>query len=586
MTTSIEVPKKNKRKKNEIWGSDIIASCIRDTGIPYITLNPGASFRGLHDSIVNYLGNVSPKIILCLHEEHAVSIAHGYAKVAERPIGTILHSNVGLMHGSMAIFNAFCDRVPILIFGATGPVDAKKRRPWIDWVHTSQDQASIIRNFIKWDNQPGSTEACIEAIYRSANIAQTSPKGPVYVCFDVSIQEEKVNKKIIKPKYNRFEQLWGQSPSEDDINNARKILLEAKNPCIFFGRVTRGKKDWLNRILLSEYLDATVFTDRKTSASFPTNHPLHLFQPLQFLSSNEIKAIQKSDVILSLDWVDLAGTLSQVWNKNIKPKIINVSLDNFIHNGWSMDHQGFAPSDLRIYSTPDSFISAFLKKIKKKKIYYNKNFSLDSKNKNIFKKGLTLNDIAFNLRKFTNPKKVSFLRLPGGWPFSEWPLTDPLSFFGYDGGGGIGSGPGMSVGSALALRDLYPDRMPISIIGDGDYLMGVNALWSAAHYRIPILIIVANNQSYFNDEMHQDRVAIERGRNRENKWIGQKIIDPEVNLSQIAISQGLKGIGPIKNSIDLKNGVMESIKLLKEGYSIVLDVIIEPRKPLVFNNKK
>ena len=181
---------------------------------------------------------------------------------------------------------------------------------------------------------------------------------------------------------------------------------------------------------------------------------------------------------------------------------------------------------------------------------------------------------------------MSFLRLPGGWPFSEWPLTDPLSFFGYDGGGGIGSGPGMSVGSALALRDLYPDRMPISIIGDGDYLMGVNALWSAAHYRIPILIIVANNQSYFNDEMHQDRVAIERGRNRENKWIGQKIIDPEVNLSQIAISQGLKGIGPIKNSIDLKNGVMESIKLLKEGYSIVLDVIIEPRKPLVFNNKK
>ena len=181
---------------------------------------------------------------------------------------------------------------------------------------------------------------------------------------------------------------------------------------------------------------------------------------------------------------------------------------------------------------------------------------------------------------------MSLLRLPGGWPFSEWPLTDPLSFFGYDGGGGIGSGPGMSVGSALALRDLYPDRMPISIIGDGDYLMGVNALWSAAHYRIPILIIVANNQSYFNDEMHQDRVAIERGRNRENKWIGQKIIDPEVNLSQIAISQGLKGIGPIKNSIDLENGVMESIKLLKEGYSIVLDVIIEPRKPLVFNNKK
>ena len=165
--------------------------------------------------------------------------------------------------------------------------------------------------------------------------------------------------------------------------------------------------------------------------------------------------------------------------------------------------------------------------------------------------------------KYSDSKKISFLRLPGGWPFASWPLTDPLSFFGYDGGGGIGSGPGMSVGSALALRDIFPERLPISIIGDGDYLMGVNALWSAAHYRIPLLIIVANNQSYFNDEMHQDRVAIERGRNRENKWIGQKIIDPEIDLAKIAISQGLKGIGPIKDISELESGIREGIKFLK-----------------------
>ena len=174
MKSSIEVPKKNKKKNNNLWGSDIIANSIRNIGVPYVTLNPGASFRGLHDSIVNYLGNASPKIILCLHEEHAVSIAHGYAKVAEKPLATILHSNVGLMHGSMAIFNAFCDRVPVIILGATGPIDAKKRRPWIDWIHTSQDQASLIRNFIKWDNQPGSIEASIASmIAAAANFAGT-----------------------------------------------------------------------------------------------------------------------------------------------------------------------------------------------------------------------------------------------------------------------------------------------------------------------------------------------------------------------------------------------------------------------------
>ena len=587
MASSIETPKKNKKKNNDLWGSDIIARSIRNTGIPYVTLNPGASFRGLHDSIVNYLGNLEPKIILCLHEEHAVSIAHGYSKVAEKPMGTILHSNVGLMHGSMAIFNAFCDRVPILIFGATGPLDAKKRRPWIDWIHTSQDQASIIRNFIKWDNQPGSIEASIEAIYRAANIAQTSPKGPVYVCFDSTIQEEKVHNKISIPDYSRYEQVGNQFPSLDDINKAKKILLNAKNPVIFFGRVSRSKKDWINRVLLSEKLGATVFTDRKTGSSFPTNHPLHPFSPTQFLSSKEIQTIKNSDTILSLDWVDLAGTLSQVWNKKTKTKIINVSLDNYVHNGWSMDHQGFPLTDLKINSTPDSFVSLLLNNLHHKPKYRKKNRKIDKeKINNASNENLTLNDLASCLRRFSDPKKVSFLRLPGGWPFLEWPLIDPLSFFGYDGGGGIGSGPGMSVGSALALRDLYPKRLPVSIIGDGDYLMGVNALWTAAHYKIPLLIIVANNQSYFNDEMHQDRVAIERGRNRENKWIGQKIIDPEVDLSKIAISQGLKGFGSIKTLSDLEEAISKSIKLLKVGNSIVVDVRIGPRNQLVFNKKK
>ena len=189
------------------------------------------------------------------------------------------------------------------------------------------------------------------------------------------------------------------------------------------------------------------------------------------------------------------------------------------------------------------------------------------------------------LYRFSINNKISFLRLPGGWPFSEWDLNHPLDFLGYDGGGGIGSGPGMSVGSALALRDFFPERLPVSIIGDGDYLMGVNALWTAAHYRIPLLIIVANNQSYFNDEMHQDRVAKLRGRARENKWIGQKIIDPEINLSQMAISQGLKGFGPIKKSKELELAISQSVEFVKSGHSVVVDVRVGPRDPLVFNKK-
>lgn len=169
------------------WGSDYLAALLRHLGLEYVALNPGASYRGLHDSLVNYLGDESPKMLTVLHEEHAVAIAHGYAKVTGRPMGAILHANVGLMHGSMAIFDAYCDRVPVMVFGATGPVDSARRRPWIDWLHTSKDQGALVRSFIKWDAEPYSLEGARDAVLRARQIATTQPQGPIYVCFDSAL---------------------------------------------------------------------------------------------------------------------------------------------------------------------------------------------------------------------------------------------------------------------------------------------------------------------------------------------------------------------------------------------------------------
>lgn len=160
------------------WGSDYLVEVIRDLDLRYIALNPGASFRGLHDSLVNFLGNRNPQMLLCLHEEHAVSMAHGYAKVTGRPMGAFVHSNVGLMHASAAIFNAWCDRVPLMVFGATGTVDAATRRPWIEWIHTAQDQGALVRDYTKWDAQPASVPAAAEALYRARLITMTPPCAP------------------------------------------------------------------------------------------------------------------------------------------------------------------------------------------------------------------------------------------------------------------------------------------------------------------------------------------------------------------------------------------------------------------------
>src|SRR5436305_2041160 len=174
---------------NRVWGSDAIAAMLRELDIPYVALNPGASYRGIHDSLVNYLGNTRPRMLLCLHEESAVALAHGWAKVTGRPMAAAVHSNVGLLHATMAVFNAWCERAPLLLLGATGPVDAPKRRPWIDWIHTAQDQGAILRNYVKWDAQPASPAATQEALARAAWLANTAPKAPVYVNFDAGMQE-------------------------------------------------------------------------------------------------------------------------------------------------------------------------------------------------------------------------------------------------------------------------------------------------------------------------------------------------------------------------------------------------------------
>ena len=212
-------------RREPAWGSDGIAAMLRALDIPYVALNPGASFRGLHDSLVNYLGNERPQMLLCLHEESAVAIAQGYAKASGRMMGVVLHSNVGLMHGTMAIFNAWCDRVPMLILGATGPWDAARRRPWIDWIHTASDQGALVRDYTKWDNQPGSVAAAYEALLRAAQIAGTAPRGPTYVTLDAALQETKHDALPPLPDAARYKAPPSILPGKSLIDEAARLQI-------------------------------------------------------------------------------------------------------------------------------------------------------------------------------------------------------------------------------------------------------------------------------------------------------------------------------------------------------------------------
>lgn len=552
-----------------LFGSDAIAEALRSLDIPYVALNPGASYRGLHDSLVNHLGNDAPQMLLCLHEEHAVAIAQGWAKVTGRPMLAAVHSNVGLFHASMAIFNAWCDRMPVIVLGATGPVDAAKRRPWIDWIHTSQDMGAMVRPYVKWDAQPASPGAAREALFRAAWLAGTAPMGPVYINLDADMQEAPLAVPLPPLDPSRFMPVVGAGAPDRLLAELLDRLRAASRPVILMGRVGRGVAAWAARVRLAEELGARVVTDLKVGAAFPTDHGLHAGAPGVFPDQTARAAIAAADVVLSLDWVDLAGTLAASYgDEEATASVVQVSLDHTLHNGWSADHQGLPPVDLFVAADPDAVaiaLAGMLGTSTAAPVPAQPPLPAPDPAGT-----LAVPHLAAALLAAVGNRPVSLLHLPLSWDGAAWPFRHPLDFLGGDGGGGIGGGPGISVGAALALRG--SGRLPVSVCGDGDFLMGVTALWTAAHYRIPLLLVVANNQSFFNDEVHQERMARMRERPVENKWIGMRMTDPEIDLAGLARAQGAEGFGPVREVAALPGVFAAAIAIVEAGGVAVVDV--------------
>jgi len=589
------------------WGSDIAAAMLRRFNIPYVSLNPGASYRGLHDSLVNHLGNERPGILVCLHEDHSVSIAQGYARATGEPMACVLHANVGLFHGMMGIFNAWCDRQPMLVLGATGPVDTEKRRPWIDWIHTMRDQGALVRAIVKWDDQPTSAEGLVESLARAHLITRTAPTAPVYVCLDAGLQEEKLEKDIAWPDLSRLKPPAPPRPAKSAVDEAALLLSSAKRPLMLCGRGTHtDDKAWQARIRLAERIGAVVMSDLKTGAQFPTDHPAHVVAPFNALSKTAREIVCEADVILSLDWVDLGGLIKQASNVGkVSAKIIAATLDHMLHTGAGMEYQALPPRDVFMQTTSDAAVEELnlaldelssnpppprgevaLRSAEREAGRVGGEHSTikapwreraPSKRKDLADGKITLDSVAAALRaEFNDPDKVTLCCLNRGFPSDIWPFKSGMTYLGKDGGGGLGSGPGISVGSALALHHKYPDRYAITMLGDGDFCMGATAIWSAVKHRIPLLVIVNNNRSYFNDELHQDHVARDRGRETKNRWIGLRMEDPVPSIAKLAEAQGAVGIGPITSQADAKAAIAKGVDVLKKGGVCVIDFHVEP----------
>ena len=347
------------------YGSDLIVDVMKSLGIEYAAINPGSSFRGLHDSLVNYDSGKNPKMITCCHEEIAVSLAHGYAKAAGKPMAAIIHNVVGLQHASMAIYNAWCDKTPVIVMGGTGPMDTSRRRPWIDWIHTAMLQGGLVRDFVKWDDQPMGLGAIPNSIIRAYRTAITEPKGPVYLAFDVDLQEAELKEDIPVPAIDRYRPPAPLQSEPDTIKEAARLLGEAQRPLIIADYMGRNPESLNHLVELADLLSVPVI-DRGARHNFPNTHPCDL-------TGREKAMVEKADVILGLDVMDLYGALVRHDEKTKSSKlamppgckVIHVSLADLAIRSWSTDVMELAPVDLPILADTRVFIPALTEEIRR-----------------------------------------------------------------------------------------------------------------------------------------------------------------------------------------------------------------------------
>ncbi|KAK3904807.1 Benzoylformate decarboxylase [Staphylotrichum tortipilum] len=566
------------------YGSDAIVRQLHTLNIPYIALVPGSSFRGLHNSIVNFAGNRRPKIVLCLHEEHSVAIAHGYAKVEETPMAVAVHD----AHGRV---QRHCDRAPVLILGGNGPLNASLHRPWIDWIHTTGDESALIRPWVKYDDTPASVPVAVQSILTAATAAAQLPRGPTYVCLDVSLQEIKLPNPATFPFPSTERYLNAArnppGPSAQSVQAIHEAMVSAKQQLLFlYGHVNRTQAGWDNRVTLAEAYNARVITDLKLAAAFPTDRCLQEASPEETLRAPAIHAIRASDVIVSFDWVDLAGTLATCFPDHplgeppASIRVIHITLDPpAIGNGQSKTHFAQPPVDLTIISAdPDLTITALLNayppptqpSVPPPSTPFHP-VQLDPSTP------LTLTTLAQTLYHLIPPATISLVRVPLRFPGSQLHTPHPLSHLGHDGGEGVGSGPGMVVGAALALMTLHSSLFPVAILGDGDFLMGCSAIWTAARYGVPLLALVANNGGFYNDERHQAEVARQRGRDVGRAGVGTRIEGPRPDVMSIARGFGAMtvGEGPVSTVGGLVDALVDAMKVVTTGKVVVVDVWIE-----------
>jgi acetolactate synthase I/II/III large subunit len=577
-------------------GSDYMVDVLKSLGIEYVCSVAGSSFRALHESVINYGGNKSPEFITCCHEESSVAIAHGYAKIEGKPIAIFAHGTVGLQHASMAIYNAYCDRVPVYIVIGNNLDATKRDAAYGEWPHSVQDAAAMVRDYTKWDDLPISLQHFGESAVRAYKVAMTPPMGPVLIVADSELQEHPIEEGVPP----RIPKLTLASPPQGDsgsVAEAARMLVQAENPLIVVDRYARTQAGIDLLVELAELLQVPVI-DQAARMNFPTRHPLNQ-------SSRRGAVVANADVIMGLEATDFWSALNTMHdqvNRTTRSiaksdvKLISITTGDLYTKANYQDFFRYTPVDLAMAADPEATLPSLIEEVKRqttssrKQILADRGKKLAAAHDQALEQARTDASYAWDASPISTGRLcaeiwtqikdedwslVSLLRHFSWWPLRLWPIDKHYQYIGIQGGGGVGYNAPASVGAALANKKY--GRLSISIQDDGDLLFGPAVLWTAAHHHIPLLSVMHNNRAYHEELMHVQRMANRHNRGIDRAHIGTTFEDPSVDFAKLAQGLGVYAEGPITDPNEIAPALKRAIAVVKRGEPALVDVVTQPR---------
>ena len=572
-------------------GSDFMVDVLKSLDIPYVASCAASSFRSLHESIVNYGGNKKPEFLTCLHEEISAGIAHGYYKASGKMLAIAAHGTVGLQHAAMGVYNAWCDRVPMLVIGGNA-VDAARRRPGVEWYHCMQDPAAQFRDYTKWDDQPASLQHFAESTVRAYRMAMSPPTAPVMISCDLDLQEDPIHDANLT-----IPSAAPPSPpvaEAEALRAAAKMLVAAQNPLIVADRAVRNQDGVAALVRLAETLQCPVI-DLGGRMNFPSSH--YLCQ-----SGNRATLVRNADVILMLEVADPWNILNgwgdpwKVARRTAKPdvKVIHITLAEFLMKSNYQDMQRYQPATIGISADAHASLTPLLDAVKRE-LTASRAAEMAGKADGLRKGHQAMRERAhveahygwdaspittarLATETYEAVKNEKWSLVCGetfSWPRRLWPTTEYHNMLGHSGGYGVGYNAPASVGAALANKER--GIFTVSIQPDGDLLMAPSVLWTAAHFKIPLLIVMANNRAYAQEVMHLQRMANLHQRDPRTARIGNVFDDPAIQYASIAQGYGVWAEGPVTEPAQLAPALQRALKVVKGGAPALLDVVCQMR---------